>query len=57
MWRVIKSVLAAFFGVQKETRRQEDFQSESPARFILVAIALGVVLILAIAVVASLAAG
>lgn len=57
MWRVIKSVLAAFFGVQKEVKRQEDFQSESPARFILVAIVLGVVLILAIAVVASLAAG
>lgn len=56
MWRVIKSVLAAFFGVQKEARRHEDFQRGSAAPFILVGLVLGLVLIIAIVIVARLAA-
>lgn len=57
IWRVIKSVLAAFFGVQKEARRHEDFQRESATPFILVGLVLGFVLIVVIAMVARLAAG
>ncbi|HSH48683.1 MAG TPA: DUF2970 domain-containing protein [Halomonas sp.] len=57
MWRVIKSVLAAFFGVQKETSREEDFQRQSAAPFILAAIVLGIVLIITLVTVASRVAG
>lgn len=57
MWRVIKSVLAAFFGVQKEASREEDFQRQSAAPFILAAIVLGIVLIITLVAVASRVAG
>ncbi|MDR5858608.1 DUF2970 domain-containing protein [Halomonas elongata] len=56
MWRVIKSVLAAFFGVQKESRRYEDFSRGRASHFIIAGILMGAGLVLLIALVASLAA-
>lgn len=56
MWRVIKSVLAAFFGVQKETRRREDFTGGKASHFIVAGLLLALVLVVLIAMVASLAA-
>jgi hypothetical protein len=57
LWKVVKSVLAAFLGVQKEERRREDFESGKPANFIIVGVIMTLVLIGLVAVVASLAAG
>ncbi|MFP4137998.1 MAG: DUF2970 domain-containing protein [Halomonas sp.] len=56
MWSVVKSVLAAFFGVQKEARRQEDFEKERPLAFILVGIVMALVLVVVVAVVAVVVA-
>lgn len=56
MWNVIKSVLAAFFGVQKEARRREDFSKGRAGPFIVVGLVMGVALVALIALVASLAA-
>lgn len=55
MWKVVKSVLAAFFGVQNERQRQEDFQHGKPGIFIAVGIALAAVLVVAIAALAVVA--
>ncbi|GHC27346.1 DUF2970 domain-containing protein [Aidingimonas halophila] len=57
MWNVIKSVLAAFFGVQKERRRQEDFTHGEPIKFIVVGILLAIVLVVVIAMIALTVAG
>ncbi|MFY0665809.1 MAG: DUF2970 domain-containing protein [Natronospirillum sp.] len=40
-WRVIKSVLAAFLGVQTKANWEEDSKSSSPLRFIVVGLILG----------------
>jgi len=56
MWGVIKSVLAAFFGVQRERQRQEDFENGSPVAFIIVGIVLAIVLVVLVALVAVQAA-
>ncbi|MFY0990257.1 DUF2970 domain-containing protein [Halomonas sp. C05BenzN] len=56
MWNVIKSVLAAFFGVQNERQRREDFGKGSPAAFIVVGIIMTLVLVGLVALVASMAA-
>ncbi|WP_136246566.1 DUF2970 domain-containing protein [Halomonas borealis] len=56
MWRVIASVLAAFFGVQKESRRREDFSRRGAGAFIVVGVLLALVLVCLIALVATLAA-
>lgn len=55
MWSVIKSVLAAFFGVQKEQQRQHDFNQGRPIVFIATGIVLAAVLVVAVLLVASLA--
>ena len=55
MWSVIKSVLAAFFGVQKERQRQHDFTQGKPVAFIVTGVALAVVLAIAVLMVATLA--
>ncbi len=39
-WEVFKSVLASFFGVQKEQTRQRDFTHGKPAQFIVIGILL-----------------
>lgn len=56
MWGVIKSVLAAFFGVQRERQRREDFEKGSPLAFIIVGIGLAIVLVGLVALVATQAA-
>ncbi|QEW07263.1 DUF2970 domain-containing protein [Nitrincola iocasae] len=56
MLKIIKSVLAAFFGVQSEANRQQDFQSVSPWKFILVGILMALILVILVASVAWLAA-
>ncbi|MDN3555204.1 DUF2970 domain-containing protein [Halomonas maura] len=56
MWSVIKSVLAAFLGIQKEARRREDFAKGRAGPFIVVGVVMGLVLVVLIALVASLAA-
>ncbi len=35
-WQVFKSVLASFFGVQKEETRQRDFTYGKPGQFIFI---------------------
>ncbi|MBF7051985.1 DUF2970 domain-containing protein [Halomonas sp. KAO] len=56
MWGVIKSVLAAFFGVQKDAQRREDFEKGHPVAFITVGILMGLVLVAVVAFVAVSAA-
>ena len=56
MWQAIKSVLAAFLGVQKDERRREDFESKRPGTFIVAGIVMGGVFVLLVAVVAVMAA-
>lgn len=57
MWSVIKSVLAAFFGVQRDQQRREDFENGKPVSFIVVGIAMAMLLVALVALVARLAAG
>ncbi|MGQ7248475.1 DUF2970 domain-containing protein [Halomonas sp. V046] len=57
MWKTVKSVLAAFFGVQRESQRQEDFTSGKPASFILVGILMGIILVVLLVAIAMMAAG
>jgi len=56
MWQAIKSVLAAFLGVQKDARRREDFSSQRPGTFIVAGLLMGGVFVLLVALVAVLAA-
>lgn len=56
LWKVVKSVLAAFLGVQKEDRRREDFESGKPANFIIVGVIMTLMLVVLVAAVATLAA-
>nr|WP_306174070.1 DUF2970 domain-containing protein [Pseudoalteromonas shioyasakiensis] len=48
MFSALQSVIAAFFGVQSETKRQSDFQQHSPVFIILIAIGLFIVFVAAI---------
>lgn len=57
MWRVIKSVLAAFFGVQKDQRRREDFEQGKPTAFIIAGIVVALVMVIVVFFVAMMAAG
>ena len=52
MWGVIKSVLAAFFGVQKEQRRREVFEQGRPLAFIVVGLVMGLLFVVGVAAVA-----
>ncbi len=45
LWEVIKSVLASFFGVQKEATRRRDFTYGKPGQFILIGLILTLMLI------------
>ncbi|AXY41376.1 DUF2970 domain-containing protein [Halomonas sp. JS92-SW72] len=56
MWRVIKSVLAAFLGVQKEQRRREDFEQGRPLAFIVVGVVMGLLFVVGVAAVAVVVA-
>ena len=44
----LQSVLAAFFGVQSENKRQADFKQHSPKSIILIAITLFIAFVIAI---------
>lgn len=57
MWSVIKSVLAAFFGVQRDQQRRKDFENGKPVSFIIVGIAMAMLLVALVALIATLAAG
>lgn len=57
MLQVIKSVLAAFFGVQSEKNRQRDFQQSSPLPYILVGLVLAGVFVVLVWLMARWAAG
>ncbi|MDT8878070.1 DUF2970 domain-containing protein [Halomonas saccharevitans] len=56
MWQAIKSVLAAFLGVQKDERRREDFRSKRPGTFIVAGVIVGAAFVLLVAFVAMMAA-
>lgn len=56
MWQVIKSVLAAFFGVQKDKQRRHDFEEGKPAAFIIVGIGVALVMVVIVFLVATTAA-
>ena len=45
-WSMLKSVLAAFFGVQGEANRQRDFSQGKPIEFIVIGLLAGLVFIL-----------
>jgi hypothetical protein len=47
-WQVMVSILAGFFGVQKEKTRNRDFTRGKPSQFIIVGIVLTAVWYLAI---------
>ena len=55
MWSVVKSVLAAFFGVQKEGQRRQDFEQGRPLAFIVTGVLMALVLVGLVALVAALA--
>ncbi|MBA2777294.1 DUF2970 domain-containing protein [Billgrantia kenyensis] len=57
MWGVIKSVLWAFLGVQRDEQRREDFEKGSPLAFIITGVVLGLLLVAILAVVAVWVAG
>ncbi|MCE9680225.1 DUF2970 domain-containing protein [Shewanella sp. AS1] len=48
MLRLFLSTLAAFFGVQTQARRQQDFQSHSPLPFIIMGVILAALLVLSL---------
>ncbi|NUJ59532.1 DUF2970 domain-containing protein [Halomonas taeanensis] len=56
MWQVIKSVLAAFFGVQKEQQRKKDFEEGKPVAFIIVGLLMALVLVVGVFMLAMSAA-
>lgn len=56
MWRVIKSVLAALIGVQKNQQREEDFRSNKPLAFVVAAITVTLIFVLVLISIALLAA-
>lgn len=57
MWDVVKSVLAAFFGVQQDQRRRKDFEQGKPGTFILMGILLALLMVIIVFVIARMAAG
>ncbi|WP_136254472.1 DUF2970 domain-containing protein [Onishia niordana] len=56
MWQVLKSVLAAFFGVQKDQQRKKDFEEGRPTAFIIVGLLMALVLVVGIFLLATTAA-
>ncbi len=57
MWQAIKSVLAAFFGVQKDSQRRQDFEHGKPATFIIIAVVMALIMVVAVILIAMMAAG
>lgn len=54
LWEVIKSVLAAMFGVQSNKTRERDFQHGNPIAFIVVGIVIGILFVLALVAVVQM---
>lgn len=48
LWEVIKSVLAAFFGVQSSQNRERDFTKGNPLHFIIIGIILTTIFVLTV---------
>lgn len=57
MWKVLKSILSALLGVQKERHRQHDFQHGKPLAFIATGLLVGVVFVVVIAALSIYVAG
>lgn len=57
MWQVIKSVLSAFFGVQKDSRRRDDFEHGKPIVFIVTGVVMALIMVGLVIFVAMMAAG
>lgn len=57
MWKVVKSVLAAFFGVQKDRQRRDDFEHGKPGAFIVIGLVMAVIMVVVVFIVALTAAG
>ncbi|WP_297475276.1 DUF2970 domain-containing protein [uncultured Photobacterium sp.] len=51
-WQIIKSVLAALFGVQSQQQQQQDFQHSSPWLFIVIG---GIVIVLLVIILIAIA--
>lgn len=47
-WEVFKSVMASFFGVQKEATRKRDFTYGKPSQFIIIGLVLTIAFIVVI---------
>ena len=48
LWQVVRSVLAAFFGVQTEQARQRDFTRGKPAHYVIIGLIATVLFVLLI---------
>ena len=53
LWSVIKSVLAAFFGVQSDKNRSRDFETGKPHHYIIIGVVMTVILMLTVAIVVN----
>ncbi|MGE6606507.1 DUF2970 domain-containing protein [Halomonas sp. NPDC076908] len=56
MWSIVRSVLAALIGVQKNQRREEDFTSGRPAAFIITGVIITLMFVLILMMLANYAA-
>ncbi|WP_394172109.1 DUF2970 domain-containing protein [Thalassotalea litorea] len=54
IWRTLSSVIAAFFGVQSEKNRVQDFESGSALQFIIVGLIAVIVFVLSLVWVVTL---
>jgi hypothetical protein len=52
MWSIVKSVLAALIGVQKNQRREEDFTSGKPGAYIITGVIITMIFVLMLAMLA-----
>ncbi|MEC6832619.1 DUF2970 domain-containing protein [Photobacterium toruni] len=52
VWGIIKSVLAALFGVQSQQQRQQDFNYSSPWPFIVIG---GIIIVLLVIIMIAIA--
>ncbi|KJG14088.1 hypothetical protein UB37_03210 [Photobacterium iliopiscarium] len=52
VWQIIKSVLAALFGVQSQQQHQQDFKHSSPWPFIVIG---GVVIVILVSILIAIA--
>lgn len=53
-WRVIKSVLSSFMGVQSEANRKQDFEQGRPLHYVLVGLIAAALFILTLVLIVKL---